>query len=241
MIYCHSSEHMHETPDESIDLIITSPPYNVGVPYDVHDDNLSFDNHRQLLKRVWKECYTVLKPAGRMCINVGNTGYHPYIPLASYIAIDMLEIGFLMRGEIIWDKTVGRKRYTTFGSWLSPSNPNIREGHEHILCFSKMQYQRQPPQETMSKQEFKNCTESIWRVQPVINDRDDHPAPFPVELPRRLIKLYSYEGDRVLDPFMGSGTTLVAAKELNRHGIGYEISPEYVKIAKERLRQEYLL
>ena len=156
------------------------------------------------------------------------------------MTLDMLEVGFKMRGEIIWQKDASRKRFVAWGSWLSPSNPIIRESHEYILLFSKETLKLDKKEKTMSKPDFKEWTESVWKMSPASARRIGHPAPFPIELPKRLIRLFSYEGAVVLDPFMGSGTTAVAAKALNRKYMGYEISKEYVELSNGRLLQDYL-
>lgn len=133
-IYAHTSEDMYELPDCSVHLMITSPPYNVGK---VYDNDLSLDEYRELLKNVWNETYRVLVPGGRVAINIANLGRKPYIPLHSYIIEDMLKSGYLMRGEIIWNKASSGSPSTAWGSWLSASNPTLRDIHEYILIFSK--------------------------------------------------------------------------------------------------------
>ena len=236
-IFNHSCESMHELPDASIHLMVTSPPYNVGKEY---EDSLSLSDYRNMLKQVWKETKRVLIDTGRVAINIGNTGYKPYLPLSSYITIDMLEIGFNMRGEILWDKSASRKRFTAWGSWLSPRNPIVREAHEYILLFSKGDFSRDAADKTMTKEQYMAYTESIWKLAPESAKRIGHPAPFPVELPYRLIQLYTFENDIVLDPFMGSGTTALAAKQSKRQWVGYEKENKYIEIAQNRLQQEYL-
>jgi len=234
LIYCKSSEVMDELPNNSIHLMITSPPYNVTKEY---DENLSLSEYLNLLNRVWKESFRVLVPGGRVCINVANLGRKPYIPLHSYIIESMLEIGFLMRGEIIWDKGSSSSASTAWGSWLSAANPVLRDIHEYILIFSKGNFTlpSRNKKSSLSKKEFLEYTKSIWKFPAASAKRVGHPAPFPEELPARLIKLYSFEDDVVLDPFVGSGTTCIAALKLKRNYIGYDIKQEYVNLAKDRL------
>ncbi len=235
-IFCKSSERMDELPDNSVHLVVTSPPYNVGKEY---DENLSFKEYREFLKRVWKEVYRVLVPGGRVCINIANLGRKPYIPLHAFIIQDMLEIGFLMRGEIIWNKGSSASPSTAWGSWLSPKNPTLRDIHEYILVFSKDTFKRENPnkrESTISKEEFLEFTKSVWSFPAVSAKRIGHPAPFPEELPYRCIQLYTFKGEVVLDPFMGSGQTAIAAIKSGRHYVGYEINEGYVKLAEKRIK-----
>ena len=233
-IICGTSEEMKELPDRSVHLMITSPPYNVSKEY---DENFTLEEYRNLLRSVFRETYRVLADGGRACVNIANVGRKPYIPLHAYVMHDMLEIGFIMRGEIIWDKNSSAGPSTAWGSWKSASNPTLRDVHEYILVFSKSSFSRNGTsgRNTISRDEFLEYTKSIWSFPAESARRIGHPAPFPVELPRRLIQLYSFEGDVVLDPFAGSGTTCVAAREAGRHFIGYEKNPEYVKLANERM------
>lgn len=237
-IFCKSSEQMEELPDASVHLMVTSPPYNVGKEY---DQNLSLGEYRKFLKRVWREVYRVLVPGGRVCINIANLGRKPYIPLHSFIIEDMLEIGFLMRGEIIWNKDKSASPSTAWGSWMSAKNPTLRDIHEYILVFSKDTYKRQLSEEresTISKNEFLEFTKSVWTFSAVSAKRIGHPAPFPLELPYRCIQLYTFKGEVVLDPFMGSGQTALAALKTGRYFVGYDIEQEYIKLARERIRSE---
>jgi len=236
-IFCKSSEKMEELPDNSVHLMVTSPPYNVGKEY---DENLSLQEYRDFLSRVWKEVYRVLVPGGRVCINVANLGRKPYIPLHAFIIEDMQKIGFLMRGEIIWNKGSTASPSTAWGSWLSAKNPVLRDIHEYILVFSKDTFTRanhNNERATMTKDEFLELTKSIWTFGAESAKKVGHPAPFPVELPLRCIKLYTFENDVVLDPFMGSGTTAVAAILSNRKFVGYEIEEEYVRLAEKRIKE----
>jgi site-specific DNA-methyltransferase (adenine-specific) len=233
-IYCKSSENMNELPDNSIHLMITSPPYNVKKEY---DEDLSLEEYRGLLKRVFKEVYKKLVTGGRACINIANLGRKPYIPLHTYIIEDMLEIGFLMRGEIIWNKASSASPSTAWGTWLSAVNPVLRDIHEYILIFSKESFKRKRAnkESTINKEQFLEWTKSVWTFPAVSAKSIGHPAPFPEELPYRLIQLYSFKGDIVLDPFCGSGTTCLAALKSQRHYVGYEIEERYVELSYSRI------
>ena len=233
-IYLKSSEKMDELPDSSVHLMVTSPPYNVTKEY---DDNLTLAEYRDLLRRVFAETYRVLVNGGRACVNVANLGRKPYIPLHSYVIQDMQEIGFQMRGEIIWDKGSTASPSTAWGSWQSASNPTLRDVHEYILIFSKGSYARFKGEKTntIKKEEFLEYTKSVWQFPAERAKRVGHPAPFPIELPRRLIELYTFVDDVVLDPFCGSGSTCIAAAHSKRDYIGYELKKEYVDLAEKRL------
>ena len=234
-VFCKSSERMDELPDCSVHLMVTSPPYNVGKEY---DEDLSLTDYLSLLKRVMAEVHRVLVPGGRACINIANLGRRPYIPLHIYVIQDMLDLGFLMRGEVIWDKSSSASTSTAWGSWMSAANPVLRDTHEYVLVFSKDTFSRKNPDKrpsTIARDEFLEFTRSVWTFPAESARKVGHPAPFPVELPRRFIQLYTFEGDVVLDPFMGSGTTAVGALNSSRHFVGYEISPEYQELAHQRL------
>mgnify|MGYP001310912950 FL=1 len=229
-----TAENMKELPDNSVHLMITSPPYNVSKEY---DEDLSLKEYLQLLENVFKETYRVLVNGGRACINVANLGRKPYIPLSDYISKMMIDIGFNMRGEIIWNKAASASPSTAWGSWQSASNPILRDIHEYILVFSKGDYKREKgkKENTISKEQFMEWTKSIWTINAESAKKIGHPAPFPEELPYRLIQLYSFKGDIVLDPFMGSGTTAVAALKTDRKFVGYDISKEYIALAEKRV------
>lgn len=235
-ILCKSSEEMKEIPDNSIHLVVTSPPYNVGKEY---DKDFTLEEYRSFLKNVWREIKRVLVPGGRVGINIANIGRKPYIPLHIFIIEDMLDLGFLMRGEIIWNKASSTSPSTAWGSWLSAKNPVLRDIHEYILIFSKDMFKRESigRRSTISREEFLEFTKSVWTFPAEPATKIGHPAPFPVELPYRLIQLYTFEGEVVLDPFMGSGQTGIAALKTKRHFIGYEINEKYVKLAEKRINE----
>ena len=246
IIYHGDSRNMKELPDNSIHLMITSPPYNVGKEY---EEDLSLDEYRDLLKNVLRETYRVLVEGGRACMNIANIGRKPYIPLHAYVIQMASDCGFLMRGEIIWDKGASAGSSCAWGSWKSASNPVLRDVHEYILIFCKNTYSRLPTNQTatgklvakaakntIDREDFLENTKSVWRFSTASARKYKHAAPFPVELPARLIDLYSFAEDIVLDPFMGSGTTAEAAILKNRKYIGYEINEEYAKIANQRVK-----
>lgn len=235
-IFCKTSEKMDELPDNSIHLMVTSPPYNVGKEY---DENLTLNEYRELLKRVWSEVKRVLVPGGRLCINIANLGRKPYIPLHTFIVEDMLDLGFLMRGEIIWNKASSGSPSTAWGSWLSAKNPTLRDIHEYILVFSKGMFARENigRKSTIHKDEFLEFTKSVWTFSAEPAKKVGHPAPFPVELPYRLIQLYTFEDEVILDPFIGSGQTAIAAVKTKRHYVGYDIQEEYVKLTQRRIKE----
>lgn len=230
-----SSEVMKEIPDNSVHLMVTSPPYNVTKEY---DQDLTLKEYLQLLQSVFRETYRVLVYGGRACVNVANLGRKPYIPLSDYISQMMIEIGYLMRGEIIWYKGAGAGVSMAWGSWQSAANPVLRDTHEYILVFSKGSFSRKKPEgksNTITREQFMEWTKSVWFMNPESAKKVGHPAPFPVELPYRLIQLYTYTGDIILDPFIGSGSTAIAALKAGRKYVGYDIDPAYIKLAEKRI------
>lgn len=234
-LFCQSSESMHQIPDNCVALMVTSPPYNVGKDY---DDDLDIDEYLGLLHRVFTETYRVIEPGGRVAVNVANLGRKPYLPINQYVAGALTEIGFDLRGEIIWQKAKSAGGSCAWGSWRSAKNPTLRDLHEYIIVASKGSYARQRQgEDTIGKDMFLDATVSIWDILPESARRVGHPAPFPVELPRRLIELYTFRGDLVLDPFLGSGSTAVAAVESGRHFVGFDLSSEYLEIAERRIHE----
>ena len=228
---------LRKLPSESIPLLITSPPYNVGKEY---EKNLTLDEYLSFLREVFQEAYRVLSIGGRCCVNLANVDVQPCIPLSSHVCLLLIELGYLMRGTILWDKGASVGVSTAWGSWQSASNPVLRADPEYVLIFSKKEFTRPCPdggKDTITKEQFLEWTKSIWEVQ--TETSIEHPAPFPVELPRRLMQLFSFQNDLVLDPFMGSGTTAVAAIRNHRHFVGAELDPRYCQIANSRIDEEH--
>jgi modification methylase len=223
-------------PDSSVHLMVTSPPYNVGKQY---DKNLNLTDYFSMLKQVFAETYRVLIPGGRACINIANVGRKPYIPYHKYIIDAMVDVGFLMRGEIIWVKAAGSNGSCAWGSWQSASNPSLRDIHEYILIFSKSKFSRnkQNKENTISRDQFLEYTKSVWHFPPASAKKTGHPAPFPIELPYRCIQLYTFKDEVVLDPFAGSATTAMAALQAQRHFVCFDVNEAYVLKDRKQLAE----
>ena len=237
-VHNKDSKNLDFITDDSIHLIITSPPYNNSKEY---DEDLSLEEYLKLITDVMFEAHRILIRGGRICINIANIGRKPYIPLSTHIDQIMIKIGFLPRGQIIWDKSASAGPSTAWGSWQSASNPILRDIHEYILVYSKGEFGRKNSRsnkdDSISKDAFLENTKSIWKFPTASARKVGHPAPFPIELPKRLIELYSFENDIILDPFAGSGTTAIAAKTTNRNYIMIDINSDYCKLAKERINK----
>jgi site-specific DNA-methyltransferase (adenine-specific) len=233
-VICLDARNMGIIPDSSVHLMVTSPPYNVGKEY---DEDLDLDGYLAMLSEVFVGTYRVLVSGGRACINIANVGRKPYIPYHKFVIDAMLGAGFLMRGEIIWNKGAGAGTSTAWGSWRSASNPTLRDVHEYIMIFSKEKFSRsgKGKESTITGDEFLEYTKSIWSFSPESAERVGHPAPFSIELPYRCIQLYTFKGEVVLDPFCGVGTTCIASLKSGRHFIGIDINPEYVGKANNRI------
>jgi len=216
------------------DIIITSPPYGVGKEYDSVDDRVAHDTYKQFTYDWLKVAYDALKENGRICVNVPLDKSVPdYVPILSLVTEAALDAGFKYRFTIIWDKS-GFGSRTSWGSWMSASSPHVVTPVETILVCHKGEWSRGAGESTICKEEFMTYVNGLWRLPAENPERFGHPAPFHEKLPERLIKLLSFKDDIVLDPFCGSGTTLVAAKSLGRKSIGVEISEAYCKIAVQR-------
>lgn len=245
---------MRELPDASVALVVTSPPYFAGKEYEealgVGHIPGSYLEYLTLLRDVFAECVRVLEPGGRIAVNIANLGRKPYRSLsADVVGILQDDLGLLLRGEIVWRKGEGASGSCAWGSFRSPANPVLRDVTERIVVAAKGRFDRAVPAReraarglphaaTITTDEFMDATLDVWDLPPEQARRVGHPAPFPVELPQRLIELYTYRGDLVLDPFMGSGSTLVAARRTGREAVGYDMDNSYVEIARQRLRDE---
>lgn len=231
-------ETLNALPGGTADLVVTSPPY-----FNAREEYASwptYDAYLEWLQRAWHACYRLLKPGGRIAINIG-AGYNrrPWLPLAADVTKQLQEAGFLLSGEIIWDKGQQASGRTAWGSWCSPSSPALRERHEVILVACRESFSLvDKGTATITPSQFLFFTQSIWHLNP--ETRRDHPAPFPVELPARLIRLLTWANALVVDPFMGSGTTAVAALRTGRRYFGCDLEPAYVAKALARVDRERL-
>lgn len=228
-------EIMSQIPDETVHLAVTSPPYNLGLNYDTHDDNLEYEHYLRWLKKVWIETKRVLAPGGRFALNIAPTSIKNFRAVHHDFANQLREIGFIFRTEILWYKqTMGRR--TAWGSWKSPSNPHIVPSWEYVLVFNKDRWNLPGESEKadVTADEFKRFSDGFWYIPPE-SQRRGHPAPFPEELIYRLVKFYTYKGNIVLDMFGGTGTVAVVAYKNNRHFIHIDISPQYCANAAKRL------
>lgn len=235
-VYYKSSEQMEEVEDNSVQLIVTSPPYNVGKNYSLYYDKKEIDTYLSFINRVWKECKRVLCKGGRIAVNVADTWRQPYIPLHALIIQQFLDLGMLMRGVIYWDKGASVGVSTAWGSWRSASNPTLRDVGEYLLIFCKDSFKLHTDNKisTISPEQFTLYTKSLWSFS-AVDTKEGHPAIFPDELPKRLIQLYTFLGDTVLDPFLGSGTTCKVAKAWGRKSVGYEIDESYRPIIEKKI------
>ena len=230
-------EVMKTIPDKSVDLVITSPPYNCGIKYDNYNDNVEWVKYYDWCNLWLKEIYRVMKDDARFCLihylSLGQSN-NRHAPLMNLNTMSE-RIGFKHYGLAIWWDITLTKR-TAWGSWLSASAPYVNSPFEGVLILYKQKWHKNKQGKTdIGKDEFMECCSGIWKIAPE-HDRT-HPAPFPKKMASRCIRLLSYEGDTILDPFVGSGTTLISAKENHRNAIGIEISPEYFKIAERRINQ----
>jgi DNA modification methylase len=234
-LYLQSAEKMDPVPDNSVGMVLTSPPYNASKSY---DQDLSLEEYLGLIRRVGAEVYRALRPGGRYLLNVAALGRKPYIPMQAFFWQLHIELGFLPMGEIIWQKAEGANGSCAWGSWMSARSPRLRDLHEYILVMAKQDYSRPDRGDSdIERDAFMEATLSVWKIRPESARRIGHPAPFPLDLARRAIHLYTYTGDVVLDPFIGSGTTAVAAVESGRHYVGFEIEPEYIRLAQTRIQE----
>ena len=229
-------------PDNFVDIIVTSPPYNFGLKYenDKNKDALYWQDYFNKLNRVWQECFRVLKPAGRLCVNIQPL-FSDYVPTHHIISRQLLELGLIWKAEILWEKHNYNCKYTAWGSWKSPSMPYLKYTWEFIEVFCKESHKKvgDSGKIDITGDEFKKWVYAKWDIAPESNMKKyNHPAMFPEELVVRLLKLFSYQNDIVLDPFNGAGTTTLVANKLERRYIGIDVSEEYCKTAEKRLESE---
>jgi len=242
-IICGDSENvLKEFPNNFVDIIVTSPPYNFGLEYenDKNKDALYWQDYFDKLNRIWRECQRVLKPAGRLCVNIQPL-FSDYIPTHHFISNQLLELGLLWKAEIHWEKHNYNCKYTAWGSSKSPSMPYLKYTWEFIEVFCKESHKKQGESDKVdiTGDEFKKWVYAKWDIAPEGNMKKyDHPAMFPEELVARLLKLFSYQNDIVLDPFNGVGTTTLVAHKLRRRYIGIDISEQYCKTAENRIKKE---
>ncbi len=249
-LFLGDSRDMSNIADKSVALITTSPPYHAAKEYEremgVGHIPASYFEYLGMLNDVFAECFRTLEPGGRIAVNVANLGRKPFRSLSKDVWVILENLGFLPRGEVVWIKAAGSSGNCAWGSWMSPSNPSLRDVTERILVASKGRFDRAihwkerkarglPWEATIGRDEFMAWTLDTWQIRPESAKRVGHPAPFPVELPRRLIELYTYRGDVVLDPFMGAGSTAVAAVETGRRYIGFDTDATYIDLAERRI------
>jgi len=250
-IHLGDARHMNQVPDASVALVVTSPPYFAGKEYEtaLGEGHVPADyiEYLTMLRDVLRECVRTLEPGGRIAVNVANLGRKPYRSLAADVTTILQDdLRMLLRGEVVWQKQRGASGSCAWGSYQSPANPVLRDTTERLIIASKGRFDRVGSGNrngdgangvaTVPGDEFMEATLDVWEIPAESATRVGHPAPFPVALVERCLHLFTYEGDIVLDPFMGSGTTAVAAKRTGRHYLGYDTDPGYVKQAKERVK-----
>jgi site-specific DNA-methyltransferase (adenine-specific) len=245
---------MDEVPGSSVALVVTSPPYFAGKEYEESLGEAgvpaTYLEYLNLLRDVFAECAHKLEPGGRIAVNVANLGRRPYRSLsADVVGILQDDLRLLLRGEIIWVKQRGSSGSCAWGSFQRPGNPVLRDLTERVIVASKGRFDRAvpakarahrglPSESSMTREDFMENTLDVWEIPAESATRVGHPAPFPIELPARLIELYTYRGDLVLDPFAGSGTTAVATVRAGRHFVGYDLDASYIELAEERVEEE---
>lgn len=227
---------MRAMPDGCVHLAITSPPYNVGVNYDTHNDNLDYSEYLSWLNKVWAETYRVLVRGGRFALNIAPTGISKFRPVHHDLVRQLEALGMIFRGEILWYKQSMTAKRTAWGSWKSPSNPHIIPSWEYVYVFSKEEMHLEGNAEDIdiTNEEFKKYSDAFWHIA-AEGQRKGHPSPFPVELIYRIVKYYSYKNNIVLDMFGGTGTVALVARQTNRQFIHIDISEQYCQITANRI------
>lgn len=239
IIFGDSAEVLRKLPSNCIDLVFTSPPYNFGLDYNASKDGIDWNTYFDKLFEIFDECTRVLKYGGRLIVNVQPL-FSDYIPIHHIISNHFMDNKLIWKGEIIWDKHNYNCKYTAWGSWKSPSSPYLKYTWEFIEIFCKGDLKKKGKTEDIdiNEEEFKSWVNAKWDIAPERNMKNyDHPAMFPEKLVERVLKLFSYRNDIILDPFNGAGTTTLVAKRLGRQFLGIDISEEYCKTAEVRLKQ----
>jgi len=240
LIICRDSEEvLRQLPDNCIDLVITSPPYNFGFGYDTSKDGIDWEKYFQKLFAIFDECVRVLRYGGRIIVNIQPL-FSDYVPSHHIISNHFMQKKMIWKGEILWEKNNYNCKYCAWGSWKSPSSPYLKYTWEFLEIFAKGDLKKEgsPDKIDIKEDEFKKWVVAKWSIAP---ERKmvhyDHPAMFPEELVERALKLFSFEGDIILDPFNGVGTTCAVAKRFNRKYIGIDVSQKYCNIAKKRVME----
>lgn len=231
---------LKQIPAESVDIVVTSPPYQFGLEYAGDEDTRRWEDYFAKLGRIWAECERVLIPGGRIAVNVQPL-FSDYVPTHHIVSMQLMNLGLLWKAEILWEKHNYNAKYTAWGSWCSPSMPYLKYTWEFVEVFAKASHKKEGRKEDIdiTPDEFKKWVYGKWEITPETKmAKLGHPAVFPEELVRRLLLLFSYRGDVVLDPFVGTGTTALVAAKTGRHYIGIDIAEEYCRIAEERLRND---
>ncbi|VUT23937.1 MAG: Modification methylase MjaV [Candidatus Methanolliviera sp. GoM_oil] len=233
-----SAEILKKLPDNCVDLVFTSPPYNFGLDYENHKDGTDWNEYFDKIFAVFKECIRIVKFGGRIIVNVQPL-FSDYIPIHHIISNFFMKNKMIWRGEILWEKNNYNCKYTAWGSWKSPSNPYMKYTWEflEIFCKGDLKHKGDSNKADITGDEFKKWVYAKWSIAPERNMKEyDHPAMFPEKLVEQILKLFSFENDVIFDPFNGVGTTTKVAKQFNRKFIGIDISEEYTKKAKDRLK-----
>jgi DNA modification methylase len=232
-------EEIRKVPSNSVHMVITSPPYNVGIEYSDYDDRRQYSEYRLWLSEVWKECFRVLKRGGRLALEVAPTGIAEFVPLHHDLSRDIRAAKFTHRAEILWAKQNMSAPRTAWGSWKSPRHPHVIPSWEYIEVFHKESWKLEGDPSTIdiSPEEFRDWSDGVWEIPPDTRRLVNHPATFPEELIRRLVLFFTYRGNTIMDPFGGTGTVAAVAKANNRHFVHFDQSEKYCRAAEDRVRK----